>query len=209
MAGPGTGLPQKRRRRIPNEHYDQISTMLIAMMPLSEILKQASAKFGKAKTYVREVVRQIHEDWEADAAPIASTRRNQIRQGMELLYRQANADKDWSTCAKILTELGRLDGVYAPERATVTHQGQVGVGISLGSLGFKSPQEVRDRVDWLKSQIAAKGASAVQGTQPQLVAQAHLSGEVPDSYETTNGVSTPAPIDVIDAAPSDDPEGTS
>lgn len=208
MASPGTGKP-RRKKRIPIEHTDRVSLMLISMVPYSEIEKQLSASWGKPRLYVREVIRQVHQDWAEGAAVTQDTRRHQVRQGMEGLYMKAIQKNDLQTAARVLTELGRLDGCYSPDRAVVDHNhaGQVGVGISLGSLGFKSPQEVADRVEWLRSQIKSQGPAAIQAGQPQLVAQAHLAGRVPDTYDNTNGVNRETTASIIDVSPPEDEEG--
>jgi hypothetical protein len=190
----GTGSP--RRKRIPLEIYDTVRVMLAGMLPLAEIEKQVGNRFDKSRPYVRDVIRTIHQDWADGAVMVQETRRHQIREGWQQLYRQANADKDWHACAKILTELGRLDGCYSPSQVQVQHQGAIGVGISLGSLGFKTPQEVAARVDWLKAQIAARGPSAIQAAQPQLVAQAQLSDTAPDNHDPST-----YPSNVIDVDP--------
>lgn len=196
MATPGTGKP--RKKRIPIEHYDRVRVMMISMLPYSEIEKQCGNSWGKNRSYVRSVISAVHADWEEGAASVVNTRRHQIREGFEYLYQKAVGDKDWAVAARVLTELGRLDGCYMPDKVAVHHQGQVGVGLALGSLGFKSPQEVAERVEWLKAQIAAKGPQALGPGQAQLVAQAHLNGEIPDNQ--TTGVPLPPSTTIIDTS---------
>lgn len=208
MAAPGTGAPKKKRKRIPIEHYDRVQLMLISMVPYSEIEKQLALSFNKPRSYVRDVIKQVHEDWAEGAALTVETRRHQIRQGMEGLYMKAIQKGDLQTAARVITELGRLDGCYVPDRVQVQHQGQVGVGISLGALGFKSPQEVAARVDWLKSQIAARGPQVIAANQPQLVAQAHLTGQTPDNH-STSGATLPDQTTIIDVPEDSGGEGTS
>lgn len=200
MATPGTGKP--RKKRIPIEHYDRVSLMLISMVPYPEIEKQLSLSYGKSRKYIREIISQVHNDWAEGAALVQDTRRHQVRLGFEGLYLKAVQKGDLQTAARVLTELGRLDGCYMPDKVAVTHQGQVGVGIALGSLGFKSPQEVADRVEWLKAQIIANGPKAIAPGQLQHVAQAHLTGETPDNH--TNGVPLPPNSTIIDTTSTDD-----
>ncbi len=205
----GTGAPNRspRKKRYPIEHYDRCSVMLISMVPTSEIEKQLSMSWGKPRAYVRTLITHIHRDWEEGAALTQNTRRHQIRQGFEALFMKCITKGDLQTAKGILTELGRLDGCYLPDRVAVEHSGGVGVGISLGSLGFKSPQEVAERVEWLQAQIAARGMQALAGNQPQLVAQAHLAGETPDNH--TNGAQLPDPDNVIDILPDNEEGGAS
>lgn len=205
MASPSSAPRPRRKRRIPIEHYDRVSLMLISMVPYPEIEKQLSMSWGKPRKYIRDIISQVHADWEEGAALVAHTRRNQIRLGMEALFLKATQKGDLQTAARVLTELGRLDGCYQAEKVQVTHQGQVGVGISLGSLGFKSSDEVRDRIEYLQKQLEAEGPKALTAGQAQQTAQAHLTGIQPDTH--ANGAPTGKVIDI--PSDSDDEEGTS
>lgn len=192
---PGTGST-KRKKRIPIEHYDRVSLMLISMVPYSEIEKQLALSWNKPRTYVRDVIHQVHTDWAEGAAMVQETRRHQIRQGFEALFMKCMvaSPPQLRTAARILAELGRLDGCYQPDQVAVQVQGGIGVGISLGSLGFKSPQEVHDRVEYLQKLIATQGPAALQAGQPATVAQAHLFGIPPDNH--TNGADRTDFIDI-------------
>lgn len=187
---------QRRKRRIPIEHYDRVSLMLISMVPYSEIEKQMSLSWGKSRSYVRDIIKEVHTDWAEGALLVQDTRRHQIRQGFEALYMRCmnSQPPQLRTAARILAELGRLDGCYLPDQVEVSHQGTVGVGISLGSLGLKNPQEVTDRIAYLQHLIDTRGAGALQAGQAAAVAQAHLSGTPIDNH--TNG--EPEPAEFID-----------
>lgn len=164
-------------------HYDTVSLLLISMVPYSEIEKQMSMAWSRQRSYVRGVIKQVMEDWEANAALLVDKRRGQVRGAWEALYNKCVAKGDLNAAAKCMTEIGKLDGCYAPEQVNLnhTHQGNVGVGISLGSLGFKSADDVRDRIEYLRGQVAEQGASALVGGQVSAVAQAQLHGRTPDN----------------------------
>lgn len=172
---------RKRRRRIPQEHYDAVSTMLISMVPYSMIIQQLHMKWSKPKKYVTDIIKQVHTDWAETAALVADTRRHQIRNGFEKMLMMATAAKDLPTMVRIQIELGKLDGCYVPHQAVITHQGAVGVGvgIALGGLGFKDPDEVRSRIDELQKKLAAQGPQALQAPDLSDQATDHLAGQDP------------------------------
>lgn len=212
MAAPGTAGAKKRKRlkRYPLEHTDQISTLLISMVPYAEIEKQCSLRWNKPRQYVVQVIAHVTQDWGATAAVIAETRRHQIRQAWEYLYRQCMAKSDLKAAAYVLTQLGKLDGCYAPESMDIAHShtGSIGVGISLASLGLRSPEEVSTRIDELRARLAAQGPKALQAGQPSAVATAILAASTPPNYatptSTTNGANGHAPSDIIDIDPDPD-----
>ncbi len=177
-----SGKP-KRRKKIPTEHYDTVSAMLMNVVPTPMILTQLSMRWGKAKKYVSDVIVRVHEDWATQAALTADTRRHQIRAGFEQLLTKAmrptnpNAPQaqqvgDLRLAAHIMRELGLLDGCYKPTGVDINVSGQVGVGIALGALGFKSQDEVKDRIAELQKKLAIQGPSAISVPPSQNHAQA-------------------------------------
>jgi hypothetical protein len=207
MAAQGSTGP-KKRRRIPIEHYDRVSTMLVSMVPYSMIVKQLSAEWKKPKKYIMEVVTAVHEDWANQAAVTQHTRRHQIRQAFEFLYMKATAAKDITNAARIMRELGLLDGSYAKTEVAVSHSGGVGVGISLGALGFKTPDEVQARIEELRARLALEGPKVLQSLTPN--ASALLPEAQSANVTTTNGVDHEHDVapTIIDVPPGDE-EGTS
>ena len=164
----------RRRKKIPQDHYDTVANMLMNVLPNHMILSQCSMRWNKPKQYVQDVIVRVHEDWAAQAALTADTRRHQIRQGFEVLLMKAlkgtpNAqgqagNGDLHLAARIMSELGKLDGCYKPAQSeiNVNHGGQIGMGIALGALGFKSQDEVRDRIEELRARLAKQGPAALQ-----------------------------------------------
>lgn len=163
-----------RRIRVTAEHFEKVSTMLTAMMPNSQIEKQCALEWVKTRTYVRKVIAAVHQSWAESAALIQDTRRHQLREAGQFLYVQALSNKERSVALHALEYLAKLDGVAAPSKVDVTHNGQVGVGISLGNLGYKSSQDVMSRIDELRAKLAKQGPSALQSTTPQAI-QANLN----------------------------------
>jgi len=152
------------KRRFPPEHYDRISTMLIAMVPYPMIERQLTLEWQKPKSYIANCIKQVHQDWAQAAAMVEDTRRHQIRHGFEALFMKASAAKDGNLATRIMHELGMLDGCYQQaQQVNVSHGGGVNVGISLGALGFKSPDEVQGRIEYLRGELAKRGPSALQG----------------------------------------------
>lgn len=190
--------PAKRRKRIPQEHYDTVSTMLIGMVPYSEIQKQLSMRWAKPRKYVMDVMVQVQHDWAANAALLADTRRHQIRAGFEkvLLMAAQQTPPDLHVMTRVMRELGLLDGCYQPAEVNVNHAGAIGVGISLGGLGFKTPDEVRSRIEELRAQLAAQGPKAIQSPPSPAAGVSALAG-VP-----LNNV-----IDISEANPGDPGDG--
>jgi hypothetical protein len=182
---PTTRLP---RRKYPQEHYDTVSTMLISMVPYAEIQKQLSMRWGKPRKYVLDVMRYVHQDWASNAALLADTRRHQIRAGFERVFLLASqrqtgqqSDPDLHVMTRVMRELGLLDGCYVPSEVNVNHTGAVGVGIALGALGFKSPDEVKARIDELRATLAAQGPRALTAPAPDAgLAVSGLAGTVSD-----------------------------
>lgn len=203
---------KNKRKRYPPEHVDRCNAMLTAMMPYAKVESELAKAFNKPPKYIRDLMRYVHDQWAEQASLVADSRRHQIRQGFEMLYLRATADKDWPSCTRIMTELGKLDGCYKPAQLDVTHSGNVGVGLSLGTLGFSSPQEVHDRIAYLENELDTKGATALAGSHINQVAQAHLQGQTPDTmdgapkngHNTRSGAVHPPVIDV-----DPDPEGAS
>jgi hypothetical protein len=172
------GAKPKRRKKIPQDHYDTVANMLMNVLPNHMILSQCSMRWNKPKAYVQDVIVRVHEDWATQAAMTADTRRHQIRQGFEVLLMKAlkghpnaqggqSSPGDLHLASRIMRELGLLDGCYKPATSeiNITHGGQVGMGIALGALGFKSQDEVRDRIDELRAQLAKQGPAALQAPQ--------------------------------------------
>jgi hypothetical protein len=193
----GTPTPARRRKRIPQEHYDTVATMLISMVPYTEIQKQLSMRWAKPRKYILDIISQVHTDWQAEAAATMGTRRNQIRQGFEALYMKALKENKLVVAAMVMKELGKLDGAYATEELAVQHHhsGVVGqVGISLGGLGFKSPDEVRARIEALRAQLASAG--------PQVLAPAAQAVNVGHSQLT--GAPLPNHTNLVIDVSSDD-----
>lgn len=198
---PAPGAPQKPAKRrargpkIPLAHKQTVQSHLISMMPMPMVVDQCSASWGKPRKYVMAVIQAVEQEWAEEAALVAPTRRHQIRAGMEALYRLAISKDKLTVAAFTLKELGKLDGCYQPEQLQVEHSGAVGVGISLGALGFKSPEEVESRIDELRARLAAQGPRALQGAQPQAVALAQLAGSNAAPDHGVNGTAHPAIID--------------
>lgn len=159
--------------------------MLISMFPHFMIVSQLSMRYGKPRTYVEDLIKRVHDDWAINAAAIADTRRHQVRHGFEKIMMIAAGKKDAAghptpaldVMVRVQRELGLLDGCYVPNTVNVNHTGAVGVGISLGGLGFKSPEEVAARVDELRARLAAQGPGALSRPAgsaqalPQLITQ--------------------------------------
>ena len=200
----------KRRRKFPLEHVDRCSALLIAMVPYAQLIKTLSQEWHKPVKYVKDLVVHIHEDWAGTAALVTETRKHQVRQAFEALYMKAGTAKDHNAQARILREIGLLDGCYQAQKVDHTINGHlgVGVGISLGSLGFNNPEEVAARIEHLRGMLASQGPKALQGALPAAVSQAILSGQqvpsnVPSTYDHDQEPDDPVIIDV----PPSDPEG--
>ena len=182
---------------------DTVALSLRGMMPMSEIVRQCSASWDKPRAYVLKVVQAVEQQWAEDAALVAPYRKHHIREGMETLMRVSLSANKHTVAAYLLVHLAKLDGCLSPDRVDVTHSGAVGVGISLGSLGFKTPQEVQGRIEELRAKLAAQGAGALQGQQPQGVALAQLTATPAPDHTGLNGV--PANRTIIDVV-ADPPE---
>ena len=146
---------------------DEVTAMLRNMVPYSVIQQQLSLRWGMSRASIMGIIRRVHADWAVDAATVSDTRRHQIRNGFEQLFMQAQGAKKLDLAARILGELARLDGCIAPTAVNMQVQGQVGVGvgISLGTLGFKSPDEVRARIDELQNRLKTQGPIMLTGGQ--------------------------------------------
>lgn len=150
--------------RKQQDQVDVVHNMLVNMVPYSEIERQLSARWRVSRKRVHNLIKLVLDEWSASSSALTPARRHQIRGGFEALFLRANQKGDIGLAARILGELAKLDGCYAPTQAQVNVTGAmgVGVGINLGGLGFKSADEVRDRIEELRGRLAKQGPSLLQ-----------------------------------------------
>lgn len=201
-----SGGTAKKRRRIPIEHYDRVSTMLISMVPYSMIARQLSGEWKKTKKYIMEVIQTIHEDWADQSALATPGRKHQIRQAFEHLFITAKTAKDTGNATRILRELALLDGSYAKTQVAIEHSGSMGVGINLGALGFKTPDEVQARIEEIRERLAAQGPKFLQSVSPNV--SILLSDEQAGTLIPSNGANGhDLAQEIIDVPLDPEPEG--
>lgn len=140
---------------------DEVTGMLATMVPHGMIIKNLAAKWGVKRPTVRRYIERVYDEWfdQAQYDNFQTNRRDQLRHAYQTLYMKALSEGQYATCSGILRELGHLDGTYAPKEIQLG--GAVGVGLGLATLGFKTPEEVAERIEELKEMIESGGPTAI------------------------------------------------
>lgn len=142
------------------ERLDIVDQMLRQGYTRSSIQILLSKKWGMTRRQVRKYIAQVISAWEADA--ILNTenriteRRSQLEGVLEMALRQDPPNLKVAIAA--LDRLCKVDGCYPAQEVSLAVQ-QVGLGVGLGTLGFKSREEIRGRIDELKHRLLNGGSS--------------------------------------------------
>jgi hypothetical protein len=120
-----------------------------------EIVKQCQARFGISQRHSYRSIEKVYAIMEKNAEREKPMRKHQMRQTLRMIAQAALERKDFRAAIAALDRVARIDGLYEDMKFSLHHQGSVGVGIGLAALGFKSPQEVRGRIEELKERLAS------------------------------------------------------
>ncbi len=119
-----TKIELRRRRRT-------VEQMLHRCITHTSIEATLSEKWRCTTRTIRDYIRKVYEDWQADADRLAPARHFQRREQMEGVLEKAMVmdPPDLRTAMICLDRLCRLDACYPEARAKimVTHNGEVGL----------------------------------------------------------------------------------
>lgn len=150
---------------VNRQFMDEVQSLLVNLVPYSQIEKIMSQKWRKPRPFVRKVIQWVHNEWAFTSTDpeFTKTRKDTIRNAFQNLYTKAASQSEFNVMATVLKELSHLDGLYAPRQVDISGQvaSTIGVGIGLAALGYKSADDVRIRLDELKARLKEHGPQAL------------------------------------------------
>lgn len=108
--------PKKRERSRGlhrRQRLDAVEMMLRRGYTNSSIEGMLSAEWKCGRIAVKKMIREVYDEWEADAKKYGVDRVFQRRQQLEGVLEAAMIDKDWRAAVVALDRLCKIDGCYA------------------------------------------------------------------------------------------------
>jgi hypothetical protein len=137
-----------------------------------KIQQELGNEWGITRRTVRGYIAKIWKEWEKDSQPTPQ-RAAQRRSQLETVYQRALRSDDYKAAVQALDRLCRLDMLYPVEQVQIGVEGKIGVGVGLAALGFKSPDDARNRIVELRERLSNGGP----------IAAAHLATGEPEPDE--------------------------
>lgn len=120
-----------------------------------EIVAEVSRKFGASTRTADDYIRRVREEWRKEAEVTAPQRRDETRARLMKLRLTLEGKSAWSAVVSVERLLADIDGLRLRPALQVECQPHAGHG--LGSLGFKTAEEIRDRITELRTRFADAG----------------------------------------------------
>lgn len=149
----GSQMPMKTGR-LNEDGVRWVEKALALQMSHREIVAKAAVKFGCAERTAYRWIAKVYERMEKQAVREKPMRRQQMVLSLRTIMQRAMETNDLRAAIAALDRICRLYGLYDDQ---LSIRGTVGIGLGLAAMGFKSPAEVRGRIDELKARLANGG----------------------------------------------------
>lgn len=136
--------------------------LLAAQVQPIEASKQLAEKFGLSQRMCSRYVARVLDRWEKEAGDTKPIRKHQVRQSLRTVFQAALQQQKLKVCVDALREMAKIDGLYEPIQVGIGGGVEVGAGMGLGMMGFKSGDDVRERIEELEARLLNGGPRSTQ-----------------------------------------------
>ena len=120
----------------------EIADLLAAQVASKEIEDRISERYGISTRMVRKDIQIVYENWEKESRRERGFRRGRMRNTLMAFYQRCMARRQYTAALGALDRLCKLDGLFAPEKLEITHDGEIDVSQMTSA-------QVRDRIEFL------------------------------------------------------------
>lgn len=152
--------PKARPRVAQNRLAFALQVYVTEAMPYTAATRAIMDKFGVSRTTAQNDLRRAGAMAVAAELEEAKVVRARVSSALWRSRAAAHMKGDHSAAVSAMRALISMHGLA---KATVNVAMTGSVGINLGALGFKSPEEVRDRIEELRARLKQDGPMALSG----------------------------------------------